>query len=49
MTGNARDWIHYIDLRTSAGTQKEHSEVAEAIKRIFVCEFPNISEALGWN
>ena len=48
MSGTVRSWIHYINLRTEAGTQKEHRDIAEAIKAIFVYEFPNISEALGW-
>jgi thymidylate synthase (FAD) len=48
MSGPIRSWIHYIELRSSNGTQKEHMLVAEAIKRIFVQNFPAISEALGW-
>ena len=48
MTGNIRSWIHYIQLRSSNGTQKEHMEVAEACKCIFICKFPNIAEALEW-
>jgi thymidylate synthase (FAD) len=49
MTNNVRNWIHYIDLRTKNGTQLEHKEIAEEIKKIFVKEFPAISEAKGWN
>ena len=48
MTGSVRSWIHYIDLRSSHGTQKEHMEIAEAVRCIFTCEFPAVSEALGW-
>lgn len=48
MTGNLRSWIHYINLRTANGTQKEHMEIAELCKRHFVCQFPVVSEALGW-
>ena len=48
MTGNVRSWIFYINLRASNGTQKEHAEVANAIKQIFKDEFPVISEALEW-
>lgn len=48
MTGSVRSWIHYIDLRSAHGTQKEHMEIAELIRCIFCCEFPNVSEALGW-
>lgn len=48
MSGSVRSWIHYIDLRSAHGTQKEHMEVAEAIRCIFTCQFPTISSALGW-
>ncbi len=49
MTGSVRSWIHYIELRTGHGTQKEHMDVARAVQCIFVGEFPIVSEALGWN
>jgi len=49
MNGTVRSWIHYINLRTEENTQKEHRDIANEIKSIFVKEFPNISEALGWN
>ena len=48
MTGSVRSWIHYIDLRSAHGTQKEHMEIAEAIRCIFTCQFPAVSTALGW-
>lgn len=48
MTGSVRSWIHYIDLRSSHGTQKEHMDIAEAIRCIFTCQFPAVSEAMGW-
>jgi len=48
MTGSVRSWIHYIDLRSAHGTQKEHMEIAEAIRCIFTCQFPAVSEALSW-
>jgi thymidylate synthase (FAD) len=48
MTGSCRSWIHYINLRTANGTQKEHMEIAEAAKKVFTCQFPSVSEALGW-
>ena len=48
MTGSVRSWIHYIDLRSAHGTQKEHMQIAEAIRCIFTCQFPAVSEALGW-
>ena len=48
MTGNVRSWIHYIDLRSAHGTQKEHVDVAQEIKSIFTQQFPNVSQALEW-
>ena len=48
MTGSIRSWIHYIDLRSAHGTQQEHMDIAEGAKRHFICQFPIISEALGW-
>lgn len=48
MHGTVRDWIHYIELRTGNGTQKEHMELALECKRIFTEQFPIISKALGW-
>ena len=48
MNGTLRSWIHYIDTRTEAGTQKEHRDIAEEIKKIFMKEFPIIAEAKGW-
>jgi thymidylate synthase (FAD) len=48
MNGTLRSWVHYIDLRAAEDTQKEHRDIANAIKDIFVEQFPNISEALEW-
>jgi len=48
MSGTIRSWIHYIDLRATQDTQKEHREIAMEIKNIFKKHFPNIFEALGW-
>jgi thymidylate synthase (FAD) len=48
MTGSVRSWIHYIDLRSAHGTQKEHMEIAELIRCIFICQFPAVAEALQW-
>jgi thymidylate synthase (FAD) len=48
MKGSLRSWIHYIELRTEENTQKEHREIAQKCKKIFVKEFPIISEALEW-
>ncbi len=48
MTGSARSWMHYIQLRTANGTQKEHMDVANLCRDHFICNFPTISKALGW-
>lgn len=48
MSGNIRSWIHYLQLRTGNGTQKEHKELALQIKDIFMLQFPVISKSLGW-
>ena len=49
MNGTIRSWIHYINLRSENGTQKEHMDVANQCKDIFIQQLPTISEALGWN
>ena len=48
MSGSIRSWIHYINLRSAHGTQKEHMIIANEAKEIFKTQFPIISEALGW-
>jgi thymidylate synthase (FAD) len=48
MTGSVRSWIHYIDLRSANGTQKEHMNLALGAKRIFCEQFPAVAEAMEW-
>ena len=48
MTGSVRSWVHYIDLRSAHGTQKEHKDIANDAKRVFIEQFPTISTALEW-
>ena len=48
MTGSCRSWIHYINLRSAHGTQKEHMVIAEACRKVFTEQFPAVSEALEW-
>ena len=48
MTGSCRSWIHYINLRSAHGTQKEHMEIAEECRKVFTEQFPSVSEALEW-
>jgi thymidylate synthase (FAD) len=49
MSGSCRSWIHYITLRSANGTQKEHMDIAEECKKIFVEQFPTCAEALEWS
>ena len=48
MTGSVRSWIHYIELRSANGTQKEHMDIANECKCLFAGQFPIVAEALGW-
>jgi|TARA_B100001939_G_scaffold232827_1_gene200584 thymidylate synthase (FAD) len=48
MSGSCRSWIHYINLRTANGTQKEHMDLAEGCKKVFIEQFPTCAEALEW-
>ena len=48
MTGSVRSWIHYIELRSANGTQKEHMDIANEVKDVFIEQFPICAEALDW-
>ena len=48
MTGSARSWMHYIQLRTANGSQKEHMDIANLCRDHFICNFPTIAKALDW-
>ena len=48
MSGSVRSWVHYIELRSGHGTQKEHMDIANACKEIFNNQFPTVAEALEW-
>ena len=48
MTGSCRSWVHYINLRSAHGTQKEHMDIAEECRKVFTEQFPSVSEALEW-
>jgi len=48
MSGSARSWIHYINLRSGHGTQKEHMDIANECKSIFVEQFPSVAQAMEW-
>jgi len=46
MTGTIRSWMHYIDLRSANGTQKEHMDIALECKSILERELPNVCTAM---
>ena len=48
MTGSVRSWIHYIELRSAHGTQKEHMDLVENVRKVFIAQFPTVSQALDW-
>ena len=48
MTGSCRSWVHYINLRSAHGTQKEHMDIAESCRKVFTEQFPIVSKALDW-
>jgi thymidylate synthase (FAD) len=47
MNGTLRSWIHYTNLRSGNGTQKEHMEIAVAIRDTLKEHYPNVWAALG--
>lgn len=46
MNGSIRSWLHYCDLRTGHGTQREHAVIAGQIQDILYVELPNVCEAM---
>jgi thymidylate synthase (FAD) len=48
MNGTIRSWLHYCDLRTSNGTQREHAKIAASVQDLLYEELPNVCEAM-WN
>jgi thymidylate synthase (FAD) len=48
MNGTIRSWLHYCDLRTSNGTQREHAKIAASVQNLLYEHLPNVSEAM-WN
>jgi thymidylate synthase (FAD) len=47
MSGTIRSWIHYVNLRSSPGTQKEHRAIAQACRSIIINAIPSLSEVLA--
>ena len=48
MTGSVRSWIHYIELRSAHGTQKEHMDLVKNVRKVFKEQFPIVSQSLDW-
>ena len=48
MKNNVRNWIHYLEVRDTEHTQKEHRLIAQEIKKIFTEQCPIISKSLNW-
>jgi thymidylate synthase (FAD) len=48
MSGNTRSWLHYIELRCDKATQKEHRDIADGCKAIFIEQFPDVARAMEW-
>jgi len=44
MNGTLRSWVHYIELRSANGTQKEHIEVAQKCAQVIAEIFPLMKE-----
>jgi len=44
VNGTLRSWLHYIQLRSANGTQKEHIEVAKMCAKVITKVFPMVSE-----
>jgi thymidylate synthase (FAD) len=47
MSGSCRSWIHYIQLRSANGTQKEHMEIAEACKKSLLSSSRQLQKPLS--
>jgi thymidylate synthase (FAD) len=44
MNGTLRSWVHFIELRSGNGTQKEHMEVARECAKVIAEIFPMVTE-----
>lgn len=47
MNGTLRSWVHFIELRSANGTQKEHQEVAKACAGVIAQVFPMTSDFIS--
>jgi thymidylate synthase (FAD) len=46
MNGTIRSWLHYCDLRTANGTQREHGQIAGQVQDLLCQHLPNVCEAM---
>jgi thymidylate synthase (FAD) len=46
MNGTVRSWLHYCDLRTGHGTQREHAVIAQQIQDLLYVHVPNVADAM---
>ena len=49
MNGTLRSWMHYVELRSSNGTQKEHRDVAIECGKVLSTIFPIMEEFITPN
>jgi thymidylate synthase (FAD) len=49
MNGTLRSWVHFIELRSGNGTQKEHREIARACAEVIAKVFPMAQEFVASN
>lgn len=49
MNGTLRSWVHFIELRTGHGTQKEHMEVARTCAQVISSIFPMVEDYIQNN
>ena len=47
MNGTLRSWVHFIELRSANGTQKEHQEVAVACAKVIAEIFPMTTDLVA--
>ena len=47
MNGTLRSWIHFIELRSANGTQREHQDVAVACAKVIADIFPMATELVA--
>ena len=47
MNGTLRSWVHFIELRSANGTQREHQDIARACAEVIAAVFPMAAEFVG--